>query len=288
MLHTIAIIQARMSSSRLPDKVLLDIGGRPMLQWVVERTRRARTISQVVVATTVDPSDDPVADFCRSQDIAFARGSVHDVLDRYYQVAKECEADVIVRITADCPFIDPGLINHTVRALFSINLDVGFSVDNSQLPIANFQFVTNRLPQPWWRTYPIGLDTEAFTFGVLEQAWREANESHQREHVTPYFYDGIPVNDLHFSANKSSLATSESPRGFKVGLLHHTEELGHHRWTVDTPEDLKLVREIVTRLPDDNFTWLDVLALFKREPDLAQINATVHHKTHLDVDERPR
>jgi len=287
MLHTVVIIQARMSSSRLPDNVLLDIGGRPMLQWVVERTRRAKTISQVVVATTVDPSDDPVAEFCRSQDIAFTRGSVHDVLDRYYQAAKEYEADVIVRITADCPFVDPELIDESVRALLGIR----YSKSNHQPQIANiqypiFDFVANRLPQPWWRTFPIGLDIEVFTFDVLEQAWQGAKELHQREHVTPFFYEGIPVEDLHFSSTKTSFAKSESPRGYKVGLLHHHEELGHHRWTVDTPEDLALVREVTARFSDDHFTWLDVLALFEREPDLAQINAAVQHKTHLDVDER--
>lgn len=284
----VAIIQARMNASRLPDKVLLDIGGHAMLQWVVERTRRAQTIDEVIVATTTDPSDDPIETFCYNRNYTFSRGSAHDVLDRYYQAAKTTEADVVVRITADCPLIDPDLVDRTVQAMFSSERNLGSPVDDSQLTIANYQFVTNRLPQPWWRTYPIGLDTEVFTFGALEQAWREAKVSHQREHVTPYFYEGIPIKDLHFSANKTSFATSVSPNGFRVGLLHHNEELGYHRWTVDTSEDLKLVREIVARLPDDEFTWVDVLTLLRREPDLMQINAQVQHKTHLDVDERTR
>jgi len=286
-MNIVAIIQARMSASRLPDKVLLDINGRPMLDWVVERIRRAKLISQVVVATTIDPSDDPVAEFCHTNNIAFSRGSVHDVLDRYYQSAKECSADVVVRITADCPLIDPALIDDAVFSLFRIG-DIKFDdkSPSSNLHSPIYDFVANRLPQPWWRTYPIGLDTEVFTFMALKQAWHEANEPHQREHVTPYFYDDVPVNDLHFSTNKSSLATSESPRGYKVCLLHHSEELGHHRWTVDTPEDLKLVREIATRLKDENFTWLDVLSIFEQEPELMHINTLVEHKTHLDVDER--
>ena len=286
-MNIVAIIQARMSACRLPGKVLLDIGGKPMLQMVVERTRHAKTISQVVVATTTDPSDEPVEEFCRAEKIAFTRGSVNDVLDRYYQVAKEFNADIVVRITADCPFIDPELLDKTVGALFiSPNEDIK-SV-HGPLTTAHWDFVANRLPIPWWRSYPIGLDAEVFTFFALEQAWQQAKELHQREHVTPYFYDDVPVEDLKFSADKVPFAKSESPKGFKVGLLHHHEELGHHRWTVDTPEDLALVREIASRLPKDQFTWLDIIDLLEREPELTQINADIQHKTHLDVDNRQR
>ncbi|MBC8506412.1 MAG: glycosyltransferase family protein [Anaerolineales bacterium] len=286
-MNIIAIIQARMSASRLPSKVLLDIAGRPMLQWVVERTRKARTISQVVVATTTDPSDDTVVDFCRSQNIAYSRGSIHDVLDRYYQAAKEFKADVVVRITADCPFIDPELLDQAVCGLFTSPSEV-IDSDHCPLTTVHWDFVTNRLPKPWWRSYPIGLDTEVFTFVALEQAWQQAKELHQREHVTPYFYEGVPVEDLQFSSDKIPLGKSISPLGFKVGLLHHDEELGHHRWTVDTPEDLAFVREVASRLPKDQFAWLDVLALLEREPEIMQINADIQHKTHLDVDDRQR
>ena len=147
-MNIVAIIQARMSASRLPGKVLLDIGGKPMLQMVVERTRHAKTISQVVVATTTDPSDEPVEEFCRAEKIAFTRGSVNDVLDRYYQVAKEFNADIVVRITADCPFIDPELLDKTVGALFiSPNEDIK-SV-HGPLTTAHWDFVANRLPIPW-------------------------------------------------------------------------------------------------------------------------------------------
>lgn len=276
-MKTVAIIQARMSASRLPGKVLLDLGGKPMLQWVVERTQRANRVDQVVVATTIDPSDDPVSGFCQARGCAQSRGSVQDVLDRYYQAAKFYQADVIVRITADCPLIDPALVDQAVNTL---------TASNRQLSTASFHFVTNRLPQPWWRTYPIGLDTEVFTFSALERAWKEAREQHQREHVTPFFYEDVPVEDLHFAQNPVSLAISQSPRGFNVGLLHHSEELGHHRWTVDTPEDLELIREIVDRLPEENFSWPDVLAVVDDQPELMQINAQIVHKSHLDVDDR--
>lgn len=115
MPETVAIIQGRMGSSRLPGKVLLDIAGKPMLQHVIERTRRARTLDAVVVATSSDPSDDPIASFCADMDVPCSRGSLHDVLDRYYQAAKEHNAGGIVRITADCPMIDPDLIDETVK-----------------------------------------------------------------------------------------------------------------------------------------------------------------------------
>jgi spore coat polysaccharide biosynthesis protein SpsF len=276
---TVAIIQARMASSRLPDKVLLDIHGRPMLVWVVERTRRAKRVDQVVVATTDSAADDPVADCCERSGSPFYRGSESDVLDRYYQAAGRYGADVIVRITADCPLIDPDLIDDTLEVFTNEGLD----------------FATNRLPPPWGRTYPIGMDTEVFSYAALDRAWKETDQSYQREHVTPYFYEDAPPEHLHYdeTLRRSYRAadywfqTATSPRSFKVALLHHLEDCGHHRWTVDTPQDLELVREIVFRFVDrDDFSWLDILALVRREPALAEINAQVTHKTHLDVDER--
>src|SRR5512133_3030988 len=142
--RVVAIVQARMSSSRLPGKVLLDLAGQPMLARVVERARRSRRIDQVAVATTTDPSDDPVEAFCRERGYACVRGSMHDVLDRYYQAARQLQAGVIVRLTADCPLVDPGLIDETVQAFHREEVD----------------FACNRLPPPFTRTYPIGLDVE--------------------------------------------------------------------------------------------------------------------------------
>ena len=263
-----------MASSRLPGKVLAEIDDRPMLAWVVARARRAGQVDSVVVATTTDPSDDPIADFCIQQDYPHTRGSVHDVLDRYVQTARAHHADVIVRITADCPLLDPELVDDAVQQLLG----------EDRAP--RFDFVANRLPPPWGRTYPIGLDVEVFTMQALEQAWREAEQKHQREHVTPYFYEGVPVESLRFANNQAPVAVGTSPRGFRVALLHHHTDLGHHRWTVDTPQDLKLVRAIVSHFPNDTFTWQDILSLLEREPALLQINAQVQHKTHLDVDNR--
>jgi spore coat polysaccharide biosynthesis protein SpsF len=283
MKNVVAIIQARMASSRLPDKVLLDIGGRPMLEWVVERTRWAQRVTEVVVATTLDPSDDPVFEFCKQKGYRVGRGSVHDVLDRYYQTAKHFQADVIVRITADCPLIDPGLIDQAVQLFLSVT---GSLELRAMLAAPRFDFVANRLPPPWGRTYPIGLDVEVMTFDALEQAKRRAVSKHQREHVTPYLYEGTPVEQLKYRVPGSPYSSAMTPEGHHIALLHHTPDYGHLRWTVDTPEDLQLVREIVSRFPDNTFTWKDVLALVQREPALSEINASIQHKTHLDTDER--
>ncbi len=279
MIKTIAIIQARMASSRLPDKVLLEIGGRPMLAWVVERTQRANLVDKVIVATTTDSSDDPVAAFCSDHGYTVTRGSQHDVLDRYYQTARSYSPDRIVRITADCPLLDSALVDETIQVL-----------DKAQFPASNYQsfdFSTNRLPLPWGRTYPIGLDVEVFTWDALQRAWHETEKTHQREHVTPYFYEDIPAEQLRFRENNVSPATGTSSQQFRVALLHYKKDYGHLRWTVDTPEDLSFVREVIARLDNENeFTWLDILALLQREPELMNINASVQHKTHLDVDKR--
>ena len=179
----------------------------------------------------------------------FISGSLHDVLDRYYQAAKAFHADIIVRLTGDCPLIDPVLIDDVVNALTAQNAD----------------FCCNRLPPPFTRTYPIGLDVEACTFSALEKAWLNATEKHEREHVLPYLYS--------------------VPGRFNVVQLNYHENLGHLRWTLDTPEDLILLRRIYRHFGGSNdFSWLDVLKLYKDNPRLFQVNADVKHKTYLDVE----
>lgn len=250
-MRTVAIIQARMSSSRLPGKVLLDIAGEPMLVRVVERARRARMLDAVMIATTTDPADDPIEALCQQRGYPVYRGSMFDVLDRYYGAAKQAQADILVRITADCPVIDPAVIDQTVEAFINQQAD----------------FACNRLPPPWKRTWPIGLDTEVCSFAGLERAWKEATLPFEREHVMPYFYD--------------------QEGRFKVVVVDHDPDYGDRRWTVDTAEDLALLREIFARFEGkDTFTWLDVLHLMENEPDLAQINAGVRHKVGFEVDER--
>jgi spore coat polysaccharide biosynthesis protein SpsF len=263
-----------MSSSRLPGKILADIAGQPMLTRVYVRTSRARTLSDVIFATTTDASDDPVAEYCDLSGIPCTRGSLFDVLDRYYQTAREASAEVIVRITADCPVIDPELIDNVVNAV----IPKGDAVSDQ----SSVDFAANRLPPPWGRTYPIGLDTEACTFAALERAWKEAKEPQHREHVMPYFYEGVKL-----VTENRTLQTGVSPRGFNIALLHHPTDFGDYRWTVDTPEDLEFMRQIYSRFNGrDDFTWKEMLDLVHNEPDLMKINAGVQHKTLKDIDKR--
>ncbi len=166
----VAIVQARMGSSRLPGKTLADLAGRPMLARVVERVRRAGAVDRVVVATSTAALDDPIAEFCTHEKIPCFRGSENDVLDRFYGAAKEHGADVVVRITADCPLIDPGVIDRVVERFQRGDCD----------------YASNALRY----TYPDGLDTEVFSMAALEQAWREAKKPSEREHVTPYLRSG--------------------------------------------------------------------------------------------------
>lgn len=248
--RVVAIIQARMASSRLPGKVLADLGGQPVLAWVVRRAGRAHGIDQVVVATSVAAEDDAVAAFCKEQDYACSRGSLYDVLDRYRQAAHEYDAEVIVRLTGDCPLIDPAMLADNLKTFLG-----------AKPPL---DFAANRLPGE--RTIPIGLDAEFCTLAALETAWREAQKPHQREHVMPFFY--------------------EHADRFRILHIKHSPDYGNYRWTVDTPEDLELLRQVVSYFADDNFSWKDVLALFEKNPELAKINAAVAHKSHQDVDER--
>jgi spore coat polysaccharide biosynthesis protein SpsF len=248
---TISIIQARMTSTRLPGKVLLDIAGKPMLQWVIDRASRASGIDRVVVATTSEPSDDPIAAFCQEHGTPVYRGSLVDVLDRYYQAALAFGAQTVVRLTADCPLVDPGVIDAVIELY------------RSSQPACDF--AANRLPPPWKRTYPIGLDVEVCSLAALRRAWLEGQAPRHREHVMPYLY--------------------EEPGRFAVRVLDHTPDYGHLRWTVDTPRDLDLVREIVGRFGGrDDFSWLEVIELFQREPELEQINAQVAAKDYRETE----
>ena len=247
----VAIVQARMGSSRLPGKVLADIGGQPMLHRVVIRARRSQFLGQVVVATTTDQQDDPIQSLCKSHGFPYFRGDPYDVLDRYYQSAQLFNASVIVRLTADCPLIDPGEIDRTLIAFLNAEVD----------------FASNRLPPPWKRTTPIGMDTEVVTFEALERAWREADTKYAREHVMPYFY--------------------EKAGRFQVLLVDHYPDLSHLRLTVDTQADLTLVREIFRHFGNtDEFSLQEILDLLKNSPELLKINADIQHKSYKETDHR--
>jgi len=286
--RAVAIIQGRMSSSRLPGKILADIAGQPMLRRVFTRSARSQTLDHVVFATTTDASDDPVAEYCEFSGIPFTRGSLYDVLDRYYQAASRARADVVVRITADCPLIDAALIDDAVNAIWGRFEGMPSPLDGLNRPLLPDElvfaadFVCNRLPPPSHRTYPIGLDVEVCTFAALQKAWREAKEPQQREHAMPYLYEGVEL-----SAISRQLSFGTSTRGFRIALLNHTTDFGDYRWTVDTPEDLEFMRQVYSRFDGrDDFSWKEVLDLVHNEPKLIEINASVQHKTLKDVDKR--
>lgn len=227
-----------MGSTRLPGKVLRDIHGKPMLQRVVERARHVQLLDNVIVATSVEPSDDAIAAFCLGHDYPFFRGSEMDVLDRYYQAAREYRADAIVRITSDCPLIDAGVSSETIRAFLDQEPD----------------YASNSLD----RTYPRGLDTEVIGRAALERAWRAAEAPYQRVHVTPYIY--------------------QNPDEFKLLSVTGSADYSGYRWTVDTPEDLELVRAVYAQMNGDLFPWREVVSLLEQNPQLAEMNRSVEQK----------
>ena len=242
-----------------------------MLAHLVERARRASSVDQVVVATTTDPSDDAIQHLCLARGYNCYRGSLPDVLDRYTQAAREYGAQTIVRLTADCPLVDPGVLDLTVEAL------------------AGHDFSANRLPPPWTRSLPIGLDVEVVTRAALERAWQEAHERYHREHVLPYLYEGVTFDPRPTPIESEGFYTLHgiNPHGYKIAQLHHTPNYGSQRWTVDTPADLELVRQVFAYLDDPlDFTWRDVLSVFEQHPHLADINAQIQHKTAFDTENR--
>ena len=229
-----------MGSSRLPGKVLLDLGGETVLSRVVQRIRRATLVEEVVVATTTSAVDHAVVEESARLGVRSFRGSERDVLDRYLSAAKYLGADTIVRITSDCPLIDPDLVDAVVKKFTQENADFACNV--------------------WPRTYPRGLDAEVCTISALAKVWRLADQPHQREHVTPLFYER---QDL-----------------FRFASVQNQVDLSRHRWTLDTPEDLALIRSIYSSFGNrGDFSWSAVLALFERLPELSGINAHVIQKT---------
>jgi spore coat polysaccharide biosynthesis protein SpsF len=235
----IAIIQARMGSTRLPGKVLRDLGGETVLARVVNRTRRATLLDEVVVATSVLPADEAIVHECERLKVACFRGDEMDVLDRYYRAAQKFSAQAVVRITADCPLISWELIDSTIHSGLDEKAD----------------YATNSLVL----TYPRGLDVEVFTADALERAWGAAKEEYQRIHVTPYLY--------------------ENPNLFKVLSLSSEEDQSGYRWTLDTAEDMEMLRAVYAHFGDrDDISWREVLGLMKCEPGLAEVNSHVRQK----------
>ena len=236
--RVLAVIQARLGSTRLPGKTLADLGGRPMLAHVVERAAAIPGVDGVVVATTANPRDDRLADWARQAGLGCVRGSEDDVLDRFHDALARHPCDAVVRVTPDCPFLDPKVSGLVVDAWLAADGAVDYA-SNVEPP-----------------TFPDGLDTEVISRAALAAAWHEARLPSDREHVTPF--------------------VRRDPRRFAQASVRHDPDLSHLRWTVDTPADLDFARAVVARLGPagrERFGMREILALLEREPDLARLNA---------------
>ena len=227
------IIQARMGSSRLPGKTLIKLNQyRTTLDFVVNQLSFSALLDKIVIATTNLEQDNIIETNAKTLGIDCFRGSSDDVLDRYYHCAKKFQINTIVRITSDCPLIDPQIVDQAIRKYQSEDYD----------------YVTNTLS----RSYPIGTDVEVFSFEILEKTWQKAILPSEREHVTL------------FIRNKKL--------NFKLGNLKNSKNLGHLRWTLDRVEDLNLIRKIVVKINKNPILMNDILNLFSLEPELIKIN----------------
>jgi len=230
------IVQARTGSTRLPGKVLLDLGGKTVLARVLERAAASRSLSEVAVATGIGAENLPIVKFCAAKDIRVFCGSEDDVLDRFYQFAKLVKPKNIVRITADCPLLDPRVIDLVVQAHFRSGAD----------------YTTNTLPP----TFPDGEDVEVLTFRALERAWNAATLMSEREHVTPYIRN--------------------HPRIFKIRSVRNAVDLSGKRWTLDNPEDLKFISAVYRAFKGRGmFGMDDILRLLSKRPELEKINGAI-------------
>lgn len=243
-MKVVCIIQARMGSTRLPGKVMLDLCGKTVLGHVIERVRKVKNIDEIVIATTTKEDDTIIVEEALKYGVKVFRGSEEDVLSRYYYAAKENEADVVVRITSDCPLIDPEIVDEMLKKfkyLYKEN-----KVD----------YLSNTLE----RTFPRGLDAEIFSFNILEEAFTSAKKHYQREHVTPYIY--------------------ENPNKFKLIGYKNKVDYSYHRWTLDTEEDFRLISKIYEELYKNEyiFSFSKVINLFNINPKLYNINVDIEQK----------
>lgn len=232
-----AIIQARRGSTRLPDKVFLELSNKPLLEHVVNRLKYSELLDEIIVATTDLPDDDLIEAWACSNNINVFRGSENNVLERYYKAAKEFNIDIIVRITADDPFKDYRLVDEVVILLIEKNLD----------------FVCNNNPV----SFPEGLDVEAFTFESLEISYNNASSDFEKEHVTQYIHQ-----------NKEK---------FKVANILNDKDMSFHRWTLDTVEDYQFAQKIYSELYKEGFVFLreEIFDLLERSPSMMEINRNV-------------
>ena len=231
---TLAFVQARMGSTRCPGKVLESLAGRPAILRIVERLSRVPSLDGIAVLTSDAPGDDAIAEVCEVAGVNCLRGNEHDVLDRFHSAAERLSPDFIVRVTGDCPLVAPEVVGDLLT-LYARRSGVAYA-----------SVATGAVgPEAGLRRFPDGLDAEMFSAGALEQAWREATDPLEREHVTPFLW--------------------RRPDRFPAATLECEEDHGSERWTIDYPADLELVRAIYEGLCEP-FGWRDVLALLRIEP----------------------
>ncbi|MFP5113728.1 cytidylyltransferase domain-containing protein [Bacillaceae bacterium C204] len=242
-MNIVAIIQARMGSTRLPGKVMKEVLGKPLLEFQIERVRKSKLITRVVVATTKKETEQPIIDLCKRLSVDYFRGSEMDVLARYFEAANQYKADVVVRLTSDDPLIDPTIIDKIITEFLSNP--------------SKYDYVSNSID----KTYPLGLDTEVFSMNALKQAYQEAKSPAFREHVTPYIR-------LH-------------PDKFNIGVVLHPVDLSSYRLTVDTKEDLELISRVLSELYEKKrecFTLEDIIVLLQQHPEWILLNSHIEQK----------
>ena len=234
------IIQARMGSTRLPGKAMLSVeNDKTVLYFVIKQLQNCKLVDKIIIATTTLEDDNKIANFSKDLGIDCFRGSSDNVLDRYYQCAKEYSVSTIVRIPSDKPLIDPEIVDNLVSVFRNDSYD----------------YITNFLSNP---TFPSGTEVEIFSINALKKAWKKAKLPSEKEHVTPYF--------------------TNHKDEFKITHVENTENLSHLRWAVDRIEDLKLVRKIVSKIKKRPIMMKDIVDLFTKEPELVEINKNVNRK----------
>lgn len=242
-MEVVAILQARCNSSRLPNKVLKPILGKPMIQWQIERLSQSKGIDKLIVATSDEASDLPLVQLCNDLNTSVYRGSLDNVLERFYQVAIQSEPRLIVRLTGDCPLIDPTVVDEVIDFMKT----------------GDFDYVSNSM-EP---SYPDGLDVEVFSFDTLKKIYTNAKLPSEKEHVT-----------LYIANNREQ---------FNIGVYKNSTDLSEHRWTVDEPNDFKLVSAIFEGLADlkGDFRMADVLNFLEKEQSLKNLNSSIQRNEGL-------
>ncbi len=240
----VILIQARMGSTRLPGKHLKTVLDKPLLAFLLERLKRVTQVDEIILATTTNPVDDCLAEFCQLAQCSCFRGSEQDVFQRFLEAARCHQATVIIRICADCPLIDPAIIQKV--------LDYFLAHEPS------YDYITNCLQEE--RSYPRGMDVEVFSVRSLEYIATQPLSPEEREHVTPYYYRHTEL--------------------FSLKSLQADQNFSTYRWTVDTPADLNLITLILENIypQKPQFTLEDLLELLKQHPEWCQLNAHIQHK----------